>query len=294
MSVLTEQSFSYKTEEELKKHIAETLYQEGNIDVDPYCVIIDTGCPKTVCGKPFIDAFIESRGAGEVIKRKFEDQNFKFGDGKVYNSGLSHNLEVEIGSFKTTIETSVVDVNIPLLLGMDYMKKWGVIIDTGKQELHLRISKESFNIDANKSNDWKLPIKNGRTMHKQAHQLVLKVDLYQMSDRDLRKHIVKTHKNLAHKSEGHMLRLFLMAGKADTRTRKVIKDVCETCNICNQFRKTRPRPSVAMSKANTANELVSLDLKEKRSHNCHILYCVDEFSGDIKAAVVKNKEPETI
>ena len=73
MSVLTEQSFSYKTEEELKKHIAETVYQEGNIDVDPYCAIIDTGCPKTVCGKPFIDAFIESRGAGEVIKRKFED-----------------------------------------------------------------------------------------------------------------------------------------------------------------------------------------------------------------------------
>ena len=30
------------------------------------------------------------------------------------------------------------------------------------------------------------------------------------------------------------------------------------------------------------------------SHKCHIFYCVDEFSGYIKAAVVKNKEPETI
>ena len=91
-----------------------------------------------------------------------------------------------------------------------------------------------------------------------------------------------------------MLRLFQMAGKADTRTRKCIKDVCDSCNICNQFRKTRPRPNVALSKANTSNEVVSLDLKEKREYKCHILYCVDKFIGYIKATIVKNKEPEII
>ena len=85
-----------------------------------------------------------------------------------------------------------------------------------------------------------------------------------MNDRDLRKHIVKTHKNLAHKSESHMIRLFQMAGRADRRTRKTIKEVCDSCNICKQFRKTRPRPTVALSKANTSNEVVSLDLKEKK------------------------------
>ena len=91
-----------------------------------------------------------------------------------------------------------------------------------------------------------------------------------------------------------MTRLFQMAGRADKRTRRVIKEVCDTCTICRQFRKTRPRPTVAMSKANTSNEVVSLDLKEKREHKSHILYCVDEFSGYIRAAVIKNKEPETI
>ena len=91
-----------------------------------------------------------------------------------------------------------------------------------------------------------------------------------------------------------MIRLFRMAGRADTRTRQINGDVCSSCNICKQFRKTRPRPKVAMSKANTVNEVVSLDLKEKRELKCHILYCVDEFSGYIKAAVIKNKEPETI
>ena len=177
---------------------------------------------------------------------------------------------------------------------MDYLKRWGIVIDTGKDELYIRMARKTFKIDSSQSNHWKLPIQNGRTLHKQAHRLVLSVELCDLNDRDLRKHILKTHKNLAHKSEGHMTRLFRMAGKASTRTRKIIKDVCDKCNICNLFRKTRPRPTVAMAKANTPNEVVSLDLKEMREHKCHILYCVDEFSGYIKAAVIKNKEPETV
>ena len=137
------------------------VYQEGNLDIDPYNAVVDTGCPKTVCGKPFMDAFIASKGKYEHIKRSYENQSFKFGDGKIYNSNMNHEINVEIGGYKTTLNTSVVDTNIPLLLGMDYLKKWGVIIDTGKEELYLRKSNESFKIDAAKSNHWKLPIQNG-------------------------------------------------------------------------------------------------------------------------------------
>ena len=56
-------------------------------------------------------------------------------------------MDVEIGELKTTLETSVVDAYIPRLLGMDFLKKWGVIIDTGKEKIHIRKSNQSFNID---------------------------------------------------------------------------------------------------------------------------------------------------
>ena len=174
--------------------ITKVIYQEGNSDIDPYNRVVDTGCPKTVCGKPFMDAFIASKGKFETVKREYENQPFKFGDGKVFHSNMSHEIEVEIGDFKTTLKTSVVDVNIPLLLGMDYLKKWGIVIDTGRQELYIRKSHESFKIDTNKSNHWKLPIQNGRTLHRQAERLLLNVKLCKLSDRDLRKHIEKTHK----------------------------------------------------------------------------------------------------
>ena len=117
--------------------------------------------------------------------------------------------------------------------------------------------------------------RNGaRTVADQNVRLVLNVEPCEYSDRDMRKHIVRTHKNLAHKSEGHMTRLFQMAGKADKRTRQIIKQVCDSCTICNQFRKTRPQPKVALAKANTSNEVVSLDLKEKeKTWLPHSLLC---------------------
>ena len=91
-----------------------------------------------------------------------------------------------------------------------------------------------------------------------------------------------------------MVKLFLTAGRLDKNTRSVIKEVVDTCQICRKLRKTPQRPKVAMSKASTINQVVSLDLKEVRKEKKHILYCVNEFSGYIVAEVIKNKEPETI
>ena len=107
------------------------VYQEESIDVDSYHAVVDTKCTKTDCGKSFMDAFIAFKGNDFKVERRYEDENFKFEGGKVYNSSTSHSMEVRIGELKTTLETYVVDANIPLLLGMDYLKKWVVIIDTG-------------------------------------------------------------------------------------------------------------------------------------------------------------------
>ena len=49
-----------------------------------------------------------------------------------------------------------------------------------------------------------------------------------------------------------------------------------------------------MSKATTSNKVVSLDLKEFKKENKHVLYMVDEFSGYMKGEVINNKKPETI
>ena len=82
------------------------------------------------------------------------------------------------------------------------------------------------------------------------------MNLLEFDGSKLRKHIKKVHKNLSHKTEEQLLKLFQMAGKATTKVRKTIKDVVTTCDICRRFKKTPPRPGVAMPKANTINEVV--------------------------------------
>ena len=61
----------------------------------------------------------------------------------MYTSKESYEIEVQIGSLKELIEVSVVDANIPLLLGLDYQTKWGMVLDLGKKEIHIRKSEET-------------------------------------------------------------------------------------------------------------------------------------------------------
>ena len=278
--------------EHMTKEIIEIVYNEGTHAIDPYRAIVDSGCPKTVAGKPWLDAFIESKGDNIQVKRRKEKEFFRFGPSKVFMSLENYELEVSIGTLKDRIKVSVVETNVPLLIGLDYQRKWGMIIDVGRNEIYIRKSGETFHI-SEKENHWTLPIQE-ESLHVRARNLVFHVNLDDLCDRKLRKHIVKVHKNLAHKSEEQLVKLFKMAEKDTKGIRKVIKDVVDTCTICKRFKKTPARPKVAMPKAFSTNEVVSLDLKERRDFKKEILYMCDEFSGFLVAEVIDNKNPETV
>ena len=273
------------------KDFIEVVYSEGNCDIDPYKLVVDNGCPKTVTGQPWMDAFIESKGDIQVKLEK-ENQKFRFGPSQTYTSNKNYEIEVNIGDLKELIKVSVVDADIPLLLGLDYQTKWGMVMDIGEKNIFIKKSNQSFKIPPSSSH-WTLPVQNS-TLHKQAKNLVFNVNLLDMNESKLRKHVKKVHKNLSHKTEEQLVKLFQMAGKDTTKVRNIIKHVVETCNICRRFKKTPPRPKVAMPKAFTINEVVSVDLKERRDLKKQILYMCDEFSGYMVAEVLNNKLPETV
>ena len=132
--------------------VIKEIYKEGNDKADPYHCFVDTGCPKTVAGQPWMDSYVESLGNKEyVIKRRREEDFFKFGPSDVYKSDMSHEISVEIGSMITTIKVSVVQADVPLLLGTDYQEKWGIIMDIAKKELHIKKSNETFKISSVKN-----------------------------------------------------------------------------------------------------------------------------------------------
>ena len=122
---------------EVNEIFAEEVYKEGNSNNDPFKLIVDTGCPKTVTGKKWMDSYVASKGPNVFIKRKEENEQFKFGPSEVYTSKIEHEIEVEIGKLKTTLKVSVVDADIPLLLGTDYQAIWGVVMDIRNRELKI-------------------------------------------------------------------------------------------------------------------------------------------------------------
>ena len=207
---------------------------------------------------------------------------------------MSYDLDVEIGKLKDVVTVSVVDADIPFLLGIYCQSKWNMVLDIARKELYIGKTDETFKIQTSRSNHWRLPIQTNKTLHKEAHNLVYKVDINNMSDSKLKRHVMKVHKNLCHKSENQMTSLFSMAGNLNTRVRKTIIDVVNCCSVCKRFKKTPPRPSVAISKATTNNEVISVDLKEKREYGKYILYICDEFSGYVAGVVIPNKLPDTI
>ena len=230
----------------MDKDIVETIYNEGNVDIDPYEGVVDSGCPKTVAGKPWIDAFIESKGI--TVQRNRENEYFRFGPSHTYKSEENYEIEVNIGDLKDIVKVSVVEANIPLLIGLDCQKRWGMVIDVGENKIHMRKSNETFRIKK-KNHHWMLPIQKKKNILQQTKNLVFSVNLDHMEEDKLRKHLVRVHKNLAHKSEDQLLKLFKLAGKDTKLVKKIIKHVVETCHVCKRFKKTPPKPKVAMPKA---------------------------------------------
>ena len=96
----------------------ELVFSDGNCIIDPYKLVVDSACPKTVTGKSWMDAFIESKDDIN-IKRTKEKEFFKFSSSKVFLSKENYEIEVAIGKLKEKIKVSVVDADIPLLLGLD-------------------------------------------------------------------------------------------------------------------------------------------------------------------------------
>ena len=108
------------------------MFQSQNTDSDKVrqfvgetlnCAILDSGCSRTVCGQNWLKCFEDSLDEGVSIKKRSSCATFKFGNGGPVQSLKKVVLPVTIGNDKISLETDVVDTDIPLLLSKAAMKK---------------------------------------------------------------------------------------------------------------------------------------------------------------------------
>ena len=86
--------------------------------------LLDSGCARTVCGRVWLDAYVNSLSDKEkrLVEEKKSTNLFKFGDNKVIKSNKIVTIPAIIGKIKVSITTDVIDYEIPLLLSKEAMK----------------------------------------------------------------------------------------------------------------------------------------------------------------------------
>ena len=111
----------------IEKFVGETLN----------CAVLDSGCTKNVCGKTWLDSYLNTltgKNAQKVVEES-SSSSFRFGDGNRKTANKSVTIPARIGHEDIMIKTDVTDSDLPLLLNKEAMKKGDVKIDFARDKV---------------------------------------------------------------------------------------------------------------------------------------------------------------
>ena len=80
-----------------------------------------------------------------------------------------------------------------------------------------------------------------------------------------------------------------MGGYDSKEIKEIIEEVVETCEVCQKKRRSFSHPKVSMSMSRTANDVVTLDLKQWNTPKRMIIYMIDSFTRFVVGVVMKDK-----
>lgn len=282
-----------------KMDLQENLFDQDTVNLG----IVDSGCPEAVAGLPWFKLYVDSRKQKENLSKVESSEKFQFGPGKVYDTKFKVKLPVKIGKLEEKMEVHIVDANVPFLFSGKQLERWDAEMKFRDKKMKFGVTGETHDIIKTKSGHYALPL-NDEEGENELKMIMLtnqtKVTKKKYSFKELR----KMHKILAHKPPEDLLKLFKDAGKEEKELKEIslkLNTLFKRCKTCNKFRRKEELPKTALPKATEMNEVVSIDLKpvgallknnvqDKRQ----IVYMVDEFTGFMKAKIVKDKTAEEV
>jgi hypothetical protein len=108
-------------------------------------MIIDTGCPKSLVGKKWLDEYMkEMKINKDDIKREECKETFKFGPSKIYEAREKVDIPTKVKTKEDKIENITVEAyiiqneEIPLLCGKDMLEKWSTVINLREKDITIR------------------------------------------------------------------------------------------------------------------------------------------------------------
>jgi len=277
-----------KSEDSMKWFLGETMG----------CAVIDSGCSKTVAGKQWMNCYLDQLNIKEKEDVKIHESNsiFRFGKGSPVVSQGKIKLPAKIGSKLVTIETDVVDVEIPLLLSKESLKLAGTVLDFNCDSALM--FGEQQTLIATESGHYAIPLTPAVDSMQIEEQITL-INKTQNNDVsfDARKSAEKLHRQFGHCSAERLTKLIQMSKLWKNENEKnliaEVNRVSNQCNICKQYKKSPPTPVVSLPLAKEFNDVVAMDLIVI-THGVYILHIIDLFTRYSVACVRNSKRPNQI
>lgn len=232
------------------------------------CAILDSACSSNVAGenwfKDYYTNYLNKVEKDRVLVRKGL-RSFRFGSGPVIKSDKEVDIPVVLGGIETMMTIDIVPIDIPFLLSKQQMKRFNMTLDMGKDEIV--ICNRRLGLNETQSGHYYLPLGKGCD-----NIPVFAVNLENLDRKDLYKAMNKIHCQFGHPVHDKLVKLFCDARVWNENFRDILKDIEEKCQICKLYKRTPPKPVVALPIGNDFNDAICIDLKHWGGQRLDIAY----------------------
>uniref|UniRef100_A0A7M5XEQ1 Integrase catalytic domain-containing protein n=1 Tax=Clytia hemisphaerica TaxID=252671 RepID=A0A7M5XEQ1_9CNID len=280
----------------------ELCFLEQMVSETLSCAVIDPGCPSNVCGKNWLNCYLDSLPNREDVTETKSKKSYQFGPSQVYQSLKKVNIPINIGGKPGHILTDVVDCEVPLLLSKHSIKEAGGQLDFVKDTITLFGTE--IKLQHTSSGHYCIPISpkqilvNRNIAPEAPIELYLTInDLNTKSKEEKKSIAVKLHKQFGHPVDSTKLKTIVKDAEIkDDELLRLIDQVTEECDICTRYRKARARPVVSLSLSKEFNGCLAMDLKfiTINDKKYIVFHMIDLFTRYSAASVIKSKHKEVI
>ena len=256
--------------------------------------VLDTACTKTVCGRKWLESFIDSatKEAYSSILFLPSKRLFRFGDAPIVRSIYKVLLPVKIGERKCFIESEVVDKQIPLLLSKESLKRAKTQMDLTSDNITMFGSQvASFQTT---SGHYAIPLTLSSCLPSETVLITAVDSLSMQSDDELSKTLLKIHKQFGHASFDRLIDLLRRYSQnISARLKLCLETVVKSCDVCSPRTQPFPRPVVSLPLTSNFNEIVSIHLHQ-HGEKLWYFHIILLFTRQSAAEIIRSKSAETI
>ena len=258
--------------------------------------LLDSACTKTVCGEPWMKVYLEILGDDEMklVETTHSDTKFRFGDGVEIKSLRCMKIPATIGDKRVMICTDVVASDIPLLLSRSSMKKSNMVLDFVKDTV--KVLGTTIQLESTFSGHYCIPLTNKLLVNKKNYRIVLNTtSLKDLSTSDKKTKAMKLHRQFSHASKDKLCKLAKQSVNFnDDEFLRLIEELCDSCEICQKYKRAPLKPVVGLPLADRFNQVVCMDLKEYIHNKVWILHLIDGATRYSAACLITTKHQDEI